>query len=328
MTGTMTCRLAREDDMPALLRLWREGTDWGALTPRQWREWYVETPYGEAPIVVAVDEDTGEIEGQLVFSPSLVCVDGREVSACRPCAPLLTREARGSLAGFLVNPLRHPVVVLYTHGVEVLRARGCGLLYMVPDPDWVRLLRLFPSVQCGAFPLWSRPVPRDAPLPLGQGYAARPLAGWGERVDGLWRRAARLHGCQVVRDSRYLRWRTGAFEVLGVERGGELMGLVASQAKGDGQWLVCELLAADAGPSLRATLAAVANLARERALAAPPDRPVRKVAVLTTAVLEPAARELGFARDDYDFPVAVQVLDPALPREAVDPARWYVSATD
>jgi hypothetical protein len=323
-------RTHTRDDEPALIRLWSEETGWDRVTAETWGHRLLRTPLGEAVIIVAADEETGRIVGQLNFIPSLVCVDGREVPAYRPFAPVLSKEARGSLAGFLVNPLRHPVVALYTHGVEALRARGCGLLYMVPDPGWVRLLRLFPSVQCGAFPLWSRPVPRDAPLPLGQGYAARPLAGWGERVDGLWRRAARLHGCQVVRDSRSLPWKTshGAFEVLGVERGGELMGLVASQGKGDGQWLVCDLLAADAGPSLRATLAAVANLARERALAAPPDRPVSKVAVLTTAVLEPVARELGFTRDEYEFPLAVQVLDPALAKADVAPGRWYVSAND
>ena len=118
------------------------------------------------------------------------------------------------------------------------------------------------------------------------------------------------------------------YTVLGVERGGELVGLVASRQKGEHQWLICDLLAASAGDPLRATLAAAVNVAHSRALEPAAAEPVRKAALLVTPTLEPAARDLGFAREDYDFPLVVHALDPRLPPEEVAPEHWYVSAND
>jgi hypothetical protein len=149
-------------------------------------------------------------------------------------------------------------------------------------------------------------------------------------VDALWAKWRRLHGCLVVRDSRTMPWKLGdaEYEVISVERAGELVGLSASRRKG-GQWLVCDLLAADVSDSLRATLAAVSNLAHEKALeAARAGRPFGKVTVLNTPLMEPVARGLGFVRDEYDFPLVVHVLDDSLRAEDVNPARWYVSAND
>ncbi|HEV2762322.1 MAG TPA: hypothetical protein VGV38_04940, partial [Pyrinomonadaceae bacterium] len=156
----------------------------------------------------------------------------------------------------------------------------------------------------------------------------KPLDAPDERVDKLWEAARRLHGCAVVRGAAMLRWKLGnaRYTLTAVERGGELVGLVASREKGDRQWLVCDLLAADDGEAMRATLASAANVAHAESLKG--ERELRKVAVLTTPVMEPAARDLGFARDAYDFPLVVHVLDDSLGLDDVTPARWYVSAND
>jgi hypothetical protein len=134
----------------------------------------------------------------------------------------------------------------------------------------------------------------------------------------------------AMRDAATLRWKlaNARYAVTAVRRGGELAALVASRAKGDRQWLVCDLLAADAGPSLRAALAAAANVAHEESLVRTGDKEIRKVAVLATSALEPVVRDLGFTRDAYDFPIVTQVLDGSLRPEEVAPARWYVSAND
>jgi hypothetical protein len=210
---------------------------------------------------------------------------------------------------------------------------------MVPDPRWVRFFKMFPMLQCGSFPLFSLPLPLNRKLPIEDGYEAVPLSLADPRIDDLWRASARLHGCTVVRSARTLPYKIAGFGVLRhedlftitgvVERGsGALIGLAASRRKGDRQWLVCDVLARDAGSSLRATLAAVSNLADEKARKASPDAPIRKVALLATPVIEPVARSLGYARDAYDFPFVIHRLDPALPKEDIAPARWYVSAND
>jgi hypothetical protein len=250
------------------------------------------------------------------------------VRAFRPGAPIVAKSFRFRSA----NPFSHPVVAMYRHAVKALRARGDGLIYMVPDPRWVRLFKMFPFLQTGSFPLWRLPLPLASPLPLGEGFTAAPLEVWDERVDALWQTACRLHGCMVVRDSRTLPWKLGEaqHEVIAIERGGELVGLTASRRrKNEEQWLVCDLLAADNGDALRATLAAVANLAHERALASlASPKPIRKVTLLTTPAMQPVVSSLGFVRDEYDFPLVVHVLDESLRAEDVNPSRWYVTAND
>ena len=321
-------RLLQEEDLPGVQRLWKEEAGWGTLADEMWRRYVVDAPMGGISGTVATDAETGQIVGQFVFVPSLVSVNGREVRAFRPGAPIVAKSFRFRSA----NPFSHPVVAMYRYAVKALRARGDGLIYMVPDPRWVRLFKMFPFLQTGSFPLWRLALPLASLLPLGEGFTAAPLAAWDERVDRLWEAARRLHGCMVVRDSRTLPWKLGEaqHEVIAVERGGELVGLTASRRrKNEEQWLVCELLAADDGEALRATLAAVANLAHAKtleSLATP--KPIRKVTVLVTPSMEAAVRSLGFVRDEYDFPLVVHVLDESLRAEDVSPARWYVSAND
>jgi hypothetical protein len=134
----------------------------------------------------------------------------------------------------------------------------------------------------------------------------------------------------VVRDSRTLPWKIGSgdYEVLGIEQSKELVGLVASRAKGDRQWLVCDLLSLDTADCLLAILAAVSNLAHSRALEAPTDRPITKISMLMTTPMEQASHDLGFRRDNYDFPLVVHVLDPTIDQSRVAPSHWYLSAND
>jgi hypothetical protein len=320
-------RLVQESDLPGVQQLWKEEAGWGTLAEEMWRRYVLDAPMGGISGTVATDTDAGRIVGQFIFVPSLVSVDGRELRAFRPGAPILAKSFRFRSP----NPLSHPIVAMYRYAAKALRARGDGLIYMVPDPRWMRLFKMFPFLQTGTFPLWRLPLPLAAPLPLPEGFTAAPLTAWDERVDRLWETARKLHGCMVVRDSRTLPWKLGEaqHEVIAVERGGELVGLTASrQRKNEEQWLVCELLAADAGDALRATLASVANVAHEKALASLSSaKPIRKVTLLVTPVMEPVIRSLGFVRDEYDFPLVVHVLDESL-KKFVNPERWYVTAND
>ena len=314
--------------LPGLERLWREATDWGENTLDALGRWFAAAPFGKPRIVVANDTATGEMVGQFRFMPSRVCVDGAEVRAVRPFGTIVTPAMRDAVESN--NPLDQPVVAMYSRAVQELQAMGEQLIYMVPDPRWVRLFKMFPFLQTGSFPLWSLPLPLTTALPLGAGYTAAPLAAWDERVDRLWEKSARLHGCTVIRTAETLRWKLAQadFTTTAVEKDGELVGLVASRKKGDRQWLVCDLLAADAGEALRATLTAAANVAHEKSLHGEGEETVHKVAVLATPLMEPVVRDLGFARDAYDFPLVVHVLDDSLKLEDVSPARWYVSAND
>lgn len=326
----LTYRLLEHDDLPGLRRLWEDNTNWGTLTSQIWRDFVTDGPLGGAGGVVAIDTRSGELMGQFAFIPALVDVAGREVRAFRPGAPIVSKLAREAVS----NPFHHPAAAMYMSAVKALRARGDGLIYMVPDPRWMRFFKLFltaaPNLSVGTFPLWRVSLPLAAALPLGDGYSAVAVEPNDPRIDALWAATKRQYGSAVVRHSQALPSKlVGAtYDVLGVERGGDLVGVTTSRAKGDRQWLVCDVLAADSGGSLRATLAAVCNLANERAASGDPARPIRKVAVLATPAMQAAARSLGFERDAYDFPLVVHQLDGTLPKADLHPSRWYISAND
>ena len=321
-------RLVRNDDLPGIQRLWQEETNWGALAEELWQRLVVDAPeWGGISGAVATDE-SGAVVGQFAFVPSLVSVDGREVRAFRPGAPIVSRSLRFRSA----NPFSHPAVAMYNYAVKALRARGDGLIYMVPDPRWLRLFKMFPFLRCGSFPLWKLSLPLERPLPPPvEGYSAVQVTALDDcRIDRLWEQARRLHPCLVVRDTRTLPWKLGepGYEVAGVERGGELVGLAAARRRGDRQWLLCDVVTTDAGETMRETVLAAVRIAHERALAAAGTaKPIHKIAVLATPLMEPVLRGLGFVRDAYDFPLVIHVLDPSLKHD-VSPARWYVSAND
>ncbi|MEJ7577424.1 MAG: hypothetical protein WKF74_10520 [Pyrinomonadaceae bacterium] len=324
---SLAYRLIVQEDLPALQKLWIEETQWGRLTESLWQRVVVEAPLGGVSGTVATDKETGQIVGQFAFVPSLVTVKGREYRAFRPGAPIVARSQRFRSP----NPLAHPVVAMYMHSVKALRARGDGFIYMVPDARWVRFFKMFPKLQGGTFPLWRLDLPLAQEMRMPEDYTSTQLTEFDdERINRLWAAWSRFHDCSVVRDARVLPYKLGEGEytVLGVERAGELVGLVASRKKGDRQWLICDVLSADNGDSLRATFTAVINLANERAINAEPECPISKVTVLVTPVMEPTLRALGFVRDAYDFPMIVHILNPSISKEDVAPSKWYVSAND
>jgi hypothetical protein len=325
MIQNVTYRRYRETDLPGVLSLWNKQTSWGSLTAEEWRQWYVDTPFGEACVVVAVN-DMQEVLGQFVFTPALIQVNKRRLRGLRPSAPIvstiLAADARNA------HPDQHPVAAMYRLATKVLQDDGYDLIYMLPDPRWLRALQLVPGLLFGSFPLWSLALPLSAPLYLGSGYSAAPLRDGDSRVNALWAKASRYHECLVVRDETSLPWKVGGGSVLGVERNGDLVGLAALQAKGEGQCLICDMLTADMNGALHATLAAAVNLAHERALGPTSHEPLCKAALLVTPALEAACRTLGFVKDAYDFPLVVHPLTRSFTEEDVTPDRWYVSAND
>ena len=320
-------------DLESLDRLWEEETDWGEQS-QALRRWFMESPFGKPSVVVATDDQTGKAVGQFRFMPARVSVNGRDVNAIRPFGTIVTKEAHEAAAAR--GPLENPIWAMYFRGADEFRARGVRLIYIVPDERWVGFLKrgsmilAMARMRYASFPLWSLPLPlTDGPLSLGEGFTASSLENL-EGVDQLWEASRKLHGCMVVRDANVLRWKLAqaAFTVTAVEREGKLVGLVTSREKGDRQWLICDLLASDDGPALRATLVAAVNAGHEEAVARAGANELRKVGVLATSVMEPVVGSLGFVRDEYDFPLVIQVLDKSLHADEVKPERWYVSAND
>ena len=313
-------RVASRDDLDALAAFWNAHGGWDTLDAEGWAERFMTLPNGlETRIVVG--EDDGEIVSQFLFVPTLVWTGEATVRALRPFAPIVAPGVRGGL-----SPLQHPVVAMFRYAYAAFQDVGESVVYMIPDPRWRRLFKALPQFRTAPFPLLSRPLPFDAPLAL-DGHTASPLDGWGPEVDALWEASRDLVGVQVVRDRQTLPWKVGGgdYTLTAVRRGGDLVGLAASRHKGDRQWLVCDVLAADEA-ALRAALAAAANEGHAAATATPDA--IDKVSVLGAPLVERAALALGFARERYTFHLVVARLGDGVPEAIADPARWTVSPND
>ena len=308
-------------------QLWCGATDWGDWFENLQR-WFESAPSQILRVLIAIDTESNELVGQFCFMQTCVSLDGEKIRAVRPFGTIVTPAMRDAFV--MKHPLDHPAGAMYNHAVEELRTMGEQLVYMVPDPRWTRLFKMFPDFQTGSFPLWSLTVPLDGLFKLNESYIAAPLENWDERVDCLWEKSARLYGCVPIRDCAALRWKLAddAFTTTAVEKDGELIGLVASRHKGDRQWLICDMICADAGESMRATLAAACNVAHENSVARGGKKAIHKVAVLTTPLMQPIVESLGFKRDAYDFPLVIHILDSKIAPADVAPARWYLSGND
>lgn len=320
----LTCRIAEPRDLPGVEQLWREETPWGALGDDR-RSWFRQNPCEGSMAVIAVDENERVI-GEMIFIAQAVMISGKQYRSVRPLASIVNRSVRGSL---MAKPLEHPMMLMYRYGIDVARDRGDAVVYMLPNPKWMPFFRYFPQARHCKFRLWSLPLPLAEPFSLPDGYTAGPLQAWDERVDALWERTARLHGCLAVRDARTLSWKTNQqfYALTAVEHRGELVGLVASLHK-DVQWLICDLLSADDGEAMRATLMAVCNFAHDKFQHPDPGRPFRKAAIMVTPKLQAAVESLGFQPDAYNFVFVARSLRPDIMPDEVDPQRWYASAND
>lgn len=320
-------RMNTTADRDELVRLWSSTeTGWDRIDRKVWEHRFVNTPFGEAAIALAIEEETNKIVGQLIFIPLVACVDGREVSGYRPYAAFLVKEAR-SFQG--LKPLTHPMLKLYRLATDSFRQKEVGLIYMLPDPLWTRMLHFVPGFLTAKFPLYSLKLPLTGEFALPDGYRAVEIEASDRRLDELWAKAAEFYKCSIVRNSKSLAWRTSHFNFFfrAVERAGEIVGFVALQYKErDRQLILCDLLAADA-ESLRATLASACSAANEFLLQNP-EKPLDKAAILTTELLLPVVQSLGFYRDKYDFPLVIQTLDASLAKEQIAPSRWQASAND
>jgi len=321
-------RMHNPDDIDALVQFWKENSGWDDIDRNEWERRFLHTPYGSASVAIAEDVERKEIVGQMIFIPTKVSVDGSELSAHRPYA-MVVKQSYKQLSGYL--KLVDMVAKLYNYAIAIFKESGVSLIHMMPDQRWSRLLKFLPALQIGSFPLWSLPLETHAKFEMPFGFDAEPISAADERIDQLWQESVQLYGCSVQRNAASLPWKTshGNYQLLGIYKKGELKGVVASIAKlKDKQWLICDMLTADGDETLTATIQAACRQAVAYKAQLKAHEEMNKVAVLTTPLMEQVITPIGFKKEDYKFPMLVQLLDKSLTKQQVAPERWYASAND
>ena len=328
MQGQLTYRLFADEDLPGLLRLWEEA-GWGALSPEQWREWFVHGPQGPSLVTVAIDE-RGEVMAQKVFAPARAVVDGREVRSLRMSAPILREEIRGGS----LRDGAHPIFGLLKAGEAAAAAHGFSVIYSLPEYGWLPIFRTLLRV---GIPRYDEAAYGCASLPLetasvseiecaARGFEASGGSEFGEEFEDLWRQAKESFpiDCGVVRDSAWLRFRNSGRITIEVRETATAR-LVGYSAMKKQTGLVADLLAREPGELKHVLAATLRWLAANRS-----DLPagMTHLKVMRTPALAPAVDALGFTADEYKFAFFCKAFDSAITHEDVAPERWYILPGD
>ena len=320
-------RMYTADDIDALVQFWRENAGWDQIDRKEWERRFYHTPYGNASVALAEDIDSGNIVGQFLFIPTVINIDGKEVKGFRPFAPVVKESVRAEL-GLLT--LMEIVLKMYNYATDEFKKQGAGVIHMLPDPRWAKAFEFIPDAQVDFFPLWSLALPLQKKFDLPHTYTVSPIDPNDNRINILCEHNNKLYGCIFPRNTAMLPWKTshGNYRLSGVFNNEELVGVSVSIVKGkDKQWLICDMITADAEEAMAATLKATCNEAQDF-LAANKETTIQKIAILATPLIQQKVEGMGFKNDSYRFPIVIQALDPSLSKEQVAPQRWYASAND
>lgn len=323
-------RIGTAADIDSLVQFWNEHGGWDVIEREEWERRFFHTPLGPCPVVLACHKDTGALLAHFIFIPSLIHCNGRVLKALRPFAPVVSKEIRSAL-GLLT--LVEYILKMYNYAVHHFSAQDIALFYMLPDPRWSKAFQVLPNIQMAKFPLWSVKLNGERRMDLPEGHWFESLTPGDERIGRLWEKASLLYPCSIVRDATTLPWKLShkKYRFFGIGAGGELVAACACfYRREDKQWLICDLL----GESMEAlrlmiTVACAQAWAFKISLDDEEERArVAKVAILATPLLQTVTAGLGFAKDKYDFPIAVQLLNPTVSTQEAKPEKWYVSAHD
>jgi hypothetical protein len=308
----LTYRLHSEEDIPGLLRLWEENTGWGAMAPEQWRQWYVDTPYGPCLIPVAVD-GTGAVRGQIVLTPARLAVADREVKALRLSAPILQKELRGLKR-------EHPALSLYERALEAARGQQYEFIYAYPDQLVAPFFRRYTTaglIDSNCLVMQVEPGQTN----LDAGICVSPESGFGDEYERLWEESRCLWPISVgiVRSREWLKFRNGGRLTLGVRStAGDLMGYSALDRRNG---LLADCLARRPEDLARVVSATIQWLGSQA------DTPTR-IKAMASPRMTTALVNAGFTPESYKFLFAYCTLGPDLRIDPSDMSNWHLMPGD
>ena len=207
---SLSYRRYEDRDLKQILGLWENHSGWGAITPKQFHDWHLATPYGPCMMVVAEDDQEGVV-GQMVFAPSKICVSGAIVKSYRTMAPVVQSSFRGAD----IKSYDHPAYGMFRFGLEEAKRDGCEIIYFLPSIGWINIVKAFPRF---GLPEGSTRIYDCVSIPLAQGDA--PAAGlpddyyvragrFNDEYDALWNDATSSIpiSCGVAKYADWLRWK-------------------------------------------------------------------------------------------------------------------------
>lgn len=326
-------RMATSNDTNALAEFWSENSGWDVIDSAEWKKRFLTSPFGEAVVSIATDDQTGNIIGQFLFIPSGISVNGKEMMTYRPFAPVLKQSLQTKFGIASLLTWQHPILKLYQKVADEMSRQGISFLYAMPDPRWARILLTRPSFMTHKFPLWSHPLPLDRNFILPDQCTVEKINPSDPAIDQLWQLSSAVYSSAIVRNSQTMAWKTlhGNYLTFAIRRSREITGMFTAIYKTkDYQWLICDLVTKDKEESLSISLAAACNMIQsENIRLSINQNHANKIALLCTPPMEKIVKNMGFVKEDYNFTLAIHLLNKnGINKKHVSPENWYVSAND
>ncbi|MEO6546410.1 MAG: hypothetical protein ABIN94_00360 [Ferruginibacter sp.] len=321
----LTYRLYEERDRQALLQLWEEESGWGAISSAQFDSWFLNTPYGKCVIVVAENEDEA-IVGQIIYTPSRMIMDGKEIKTVRASSPILSSSSRQAN----IRDYNHPAFTLMRAGFDLAGAAGYQYVYGFPAYGWLGLLRLFPrmlpnpsdtaSYNCFAISL-------AEPLNFNVNEAEYKVVIAGTltpEYDELWNSAITAMPIKtgIARRSTWLQYALGANLVLETRsvKDDSLLGYMAINKQSG---LLVDVFAKDTTDLEKVFQHCLHSLNVNNDGKIPVA--FTKLKGMLTDITEPIVAKIGYETDPFRFAFGSYLLDTSLSFEKLAVTNWYMT---
>lgn len=326
-TEQLTYRLYDKKDIPGIISLWENHSDWGAITEKQFNEWYIDTPVGKSLIVVAQNE-MEEIIGQLSFIPAVINLDSKEIKALRLSAPIIHKDFRSSE----LKSKYHPAFQMIKFGIVSAEQMDYSLLYGLPAHGWLGLLKMFPlfgfpdiktdSFDCVAISLkdekvWERIRQYDENINV--------IKSFDSSYDELWEDAVSYFPiqCGIVRHSDRLTWKISHHLVFEIRGNGKLIGYSAFKKK---EGLLTDILARNPGDLkivLFNSLKAI-HAMNESKIPVSFD----EIKLMLSRPVKQILDSINHQPVNYQFGFGCYPLQDTINQKSILPGNWYIMPDD
>jgi len=326
ITEKLTYRIYEDKDLDGVLDLWEQYSGWGAITREQFETWHFKTPLGSCLIIVAVNEFE-KIIGQIVFSPSIISINGKEERGYRASAPIVNPEYRQ----LSINHIDHPVIGMIKFGTVVGRERGFKLVYTFPAQGWVTLLKAFPKYglptthialyDCFSLSLNGKEYqPSNCKINTSQKL-------FSQEYDALWNEASiQLPiACAVKRSATWLKWKISDYLVFEARctHFNKLIGYIAIDKKSG---LIIDMLARtkeDLNGVIKSTIyyLHISNPSRY-------PLQLNKLKGMLTPYIKAVLQDILFENEPFTFAFGCYPLQDSISLQEIHPLQWYMMPKD